>query len=1068
MKRSHLLSLLVLLSLFLSAVLGLDISRAARPVAVSLAPSLAGHGKSPMFIENVGQFPEAVRFQMNGDDHTVWLTEDAIWVVLTKGSSSTSLSSGVEGEALGVALRLSFPGANPHPDLEPFARLKTVVSYYIGAEPRGWHAHVPVWGGVRYEGLYPGVDLVIGGPEPAQVVSGGLPLRWRLEVRDGADLAAVRLRIEGAETMTSVASPQGKGLRLTTVLGECILPLPAINAPDAPMTGLTPRLEGNVVVNPFSPHLPLLSPLSLRANPADLLYSTFLGGSSDESGWSIVDNSGATYVVGHTESGDFPTTPGAFDPARSGDVDVFVAKLNATGSELLYATYLGGTQNDYGYGIAVDDSGAAYVTGYTDSNDFSATVGSFDTDYNGGDSDGFVVKLNVNTGTLAYGSYLGGSKGDQGKAIAVDGTGAAYVIGQTNSPNFPVTSSAYDTTPNGGDDLFVLKLNPDGDTLLYSTLLGGDALEYAASIVLDGTGAAYITGYTASSNFPTTGGAFDTTLNGPEDAFVVKLNAAGNALVYATFLGGNNADHALDIAVDGNGAAYVVGDTISSDFPTTAGAYDRSYAGGTCGGNARPCEDGFVTKLKSDGSALVYGTFLGGTKDDFIRSVVVGGSGEVSFVGLTASDDFPVTSNAFDTTHNGGNYDALVGRLNAAGSALTYATFLGGGGADRGTASALDNSGVYVLGFTSSSDFPTTSGAYDTTHNGGDDVFVAKLAMGVVPPTCREVIQNGGFETGDFLHWSTQGNPQVTDFISYEGTYSALIGGENEADDTLYQEVFVPASATSAILSYRWRIISYEPLGGVYDYLYVEVRDIYGATLASLETLDNSFAQADWQQTSIDLKGYPQLLDQPIFIVFHGTTDDVNPTSFYVDDVHLEVCEEATPSPTPTLTSTLMPTSTPEPSPTSTPTATPSGTPPSPSPTPTATPTGACTDDNYEDNDSCEAAAPITPGTYHNLQICSNDEDWFAVDLKAGDIISVTVLFSQAQGDLELMLYGPDCSLPLRYSQSTTDNEQVTYAAIADGTYNIRIYGYREAQNSYDMVVSIGHRVYMPLSLKKL
>jgi hypothetical protein len=451
----------------------------------------------------------------------------------------------------------------------------------------------------------------------------------------------------------------------------------------------------------------------------ELVYSTFLGGSSMEDGYAIaVDGTGSAYVTAHTVSSDFPTTAGAFDTSYNGGMygDVFVAKLNAAGMGLVYATFLGGSDSDIGEAIAVDGVGSAYVTGYTYSSDFPTTAEAFNTNHNGYE-DAFVVKLNATGTGLVYATFLGGSGWDYGHAIAVDGADSAYVMGRTASSDFPTTEGAFDTSYNGGYwDTFVVKLNATGTGLSYATFLGGSGGE---AIAVDGAGSAYVTGFTESSDFPTTEGAFDTSYNGGDlDTFVVKLNAAGTGLSYATFLGGSGGDVGEGIAVDGVGSAYVTGCTSSSDFPTTPGAFDTNYSS----------HDAFVVKLNAAGTGLAYSTFLGGGDRDSGGAIAVDGAGSAYVTGHTHSPDFPTTAGAFDTSYNG-NSDPFVVKVNAAGTGLAYATFLGGSSGDIGHGIAVDGAGsAYVTGGTSSSDFPTTAGAFDTNYNGGD-AFVTKLAL---------------------------------------------------------------------------------------------------------------------------------------------------------------------------------------------------------------------------------------------------------------------------------------------------------------------------------------------------
>ena len=321
---------------------------------------------------------------------------------------------------------------------------------------------------------------------------------------------------------------------------------------------------------------------------------------------------------------------------------------------------------------------------------------------------------------LIYSTYLGGSSSDVAGGIAVDAAGNAYVTGGILSTDFPTTAGAFQTTLGGDLDAFVTKLNPTGSALVYSTFLGGSAFDEGLGIAVGAAGNAYVTGDTRSTNFPITAGAFQTTLGGSAGAFVTKLNPAGSALVYSTYLGGSNNDDGKGIAVDLTGNAYVTGDTDSSNFPTTAGAFQTTLGGD--GGDA------FVTKLNPAGSALIYSTYLGGSGLDRGLGVAVDASGNAYVTGDTRSTNFPTTAGAFQTTLDG-FADAFVTKLNPTGSALIYSTYLGGISFDEGLGIAVDSSGnAYVTGDTTSADFPTTTGAFQASAGGALDVFVAKFA----------------------------------------------------------------------------------------------------------------------------------------------------------------------------------------------------------------------------------------------------------------------------------------------------------------------------------------------------
>jgi len=342
----------------------------------------------------------------------------------------------------------------------------------------------------------------------------------------------------------------------------------------------------------------------LSADGTNLLFSTFLGGTDGDNANAIaLDASGAIVVTGTTYSNDFPTTPGAYDTMFNGETDVFVTKLSADGSNLIFGTYLGSADRDFGRDMGVDASGAIVVAGHTESSSFPTTIGAFDPSFNGilyfGDA--FVTKLSADGSSLIYGTYLGGASDEWIEAIAVNGAGDAVVTGWTNSRDFPTTPGAFDTTYNGGGvhggsddkDVFAAKLSSDGSQLIYCTYLGGERDEWSYDVILDSAGAALITGWTRSDNFPVSPGAYDTSHNGDSediDVFMSKLSLDGSKLLYGTFLGGAGADWGISIALDSAGDVVLGGFTASAKFPLTYGAYPQY----------RPTYDLFLTKIPLD------------------------------------------------------------------------------------------------------------------------------------------------------------------------------------------------------------------------------------------------------------------------------------------------------------------------------------------------------------------------------------------------------------------------------------------------------------------------------------
>jgi hypothetical protein len=580
------------------------------------------------------------------------------------------------------------------------------ANYFIGNDPAKWRTDIPTYARVGYQDLYPGIDLVYYGNQRQ--------LEYDFVVRPGADPARIVLGFEGADRLEvdtqgdlvlhtaagairqrkPVIYQEAAGRRMEIAGGYALKDGRRVGFevaaydPDRPLVidpvlvystyfggssgselgfGIVADSLGNAYVTGFtnSTDLPTtrgafrtvsdgsgdIFVAKLDPTGSALVYSTYLGGSSfDEASDIATDAVGNVYVTGKTFSTNFPTTPGAFQSARGSFVDAFVTKLNATGSALVYSTYLGGTATDEGHGIAADNLGNAYVTGVTVSADFPTTSRAFQPAF-GGVADTFVTKLDP-SGSVTYSTYLGGSSNDGGSRIAVDSLGNAYVTGLTSSTDFPTTATAFQTAASD-QDAFVTKLNSTGTALVYSTYIGG--IRTAADIAVDTIGSAYVTGDT-DSTIRTTAEAFQTAPSGGFDAFAMKLNSGGSALIYSTYIGGSGSDEGHSIAVDALGNAYVTGDTDSMDFPTTPDGF-QTLAGGV---------DAFVTKLDPTGSALRYSTYLGGSQGDHGFGIAVDDLGNVYLTGETRSTDFPVTPGAFQTSGDDLRGDAFVAKIAAA------------------------------------------------------------------------------------------------------------------------------------------------------------------------------------------------------------------------------------------------------------------------------------------------------------------------------------------------------------------------------------------------------------------
>jgi hypothetical protein len=672
------------------------------------------------FVVNAGQTDPSIHLYGQGNGFRVGFLSDQVLY---------AFSNARDGRRRGAVVTMRF--LNARPGLKPTAAVQRAgkVNYLIGLDPSRWHRNLPTYGEVVYRDVWPGIDVIFRGADGK--------LKYEFVVQPGARVPDIRLAYAGA---SSVSLDDDGRLRLQTAVGLLIDDRPFTyqenGATKVPVTsGYRLRSGGQYgfEVGSYDAGKPLI------IDPA-LSYSTYLGGVGHEEGHGVtVDASGNAYVTGVTTSADFPTTPGSFDPTYLVN-DAFITKLDATGSTLVYSTYLGGSGSDVGATIAVDATGHAHVAGYTGSTDFPTTAYAFDTTFNGRD-DVFVVRLDPTGSALVYSTYLGGSSDDYGWRMVLAPGGSVYLTGWTTSPNFPVSAAAFDTTLGGRQDAFVVKLDPAvPGALTYATYLGGSGEDRGMAVDVDSLGQAYVTGGTSSSDFPTTPAAFDTTYSGG-DAFVTKFNPSGSApLVYSTYLGGAGAEEGRGIAVDSSGSAYVAGDTGSADYPTTPGAFDTSFNGGT---------DAFVTKLTATGSApLLYSTFLGGAGEDHSWELAIDAAGDASLAGYTSSSDFPTMPGAFDPTYNGGT-DAFVTKLNASGSApLVYSTFLGGTSVDQSHGFAVDEAGHgYVTGRTSSADYPTTAASFDRTFNGEWDAFVTRLDLAGAPPAA--ICGNSQVEAGE-------------------------------------------------------------------------------------------------------------------------------------------------------------------------------------------------------------------------------------------------------------------------------------------------------------------------------
>ena len=776
------------------------IATAPSPSAANHASIASNYGKLPLSFEaNQGQVDPRVRFLSRGNGYSLFLTDKEAVLSLRKaekgGPAAPMGSLAAKSQAKKTpsfesdVVRMQLAGASSRLAVTGADELPGMANYSIGNDPSKWHSNVPTFGKVRYEGVYPGVDLVYYGNQQQ--------LEYDFVIKPGADAKSIRVRFAGAKKLRL---DENGDLEVIAKNGKIAFRKPVVYQE---MAGERHSIEG---------HFTLLAGGEAgfavadydRARPLvidpTLSYSTYLGGGNGATyGTAIaVDGSGDAYVTGVVYATDFPASSGSYQMANkksASTFDAFVAKLNPTGTALAYATYLGGSGNtsvagtlnhgDYPTGISVDGSGEAYVCGIAYSVDFPVSSGAFQMTNKGGSngvSNGFVTKLNATGTSLVYSTYLGGSGitgyagnaslgdtgGDGCASVAIDASGDAFLTGTAYSTDFPLAGSSYQTMNHASGsrhpNAFAAKLNSQGTALDYSTYLGGSTGDGGSGIAVDSSGNAYIDGATYSTDFPISGNALQgsnkAVASVGSNAFVAKLNVTGSSLLYSTYLGGsgnpngpsgnNNGDVALSIALDSAENAYLFGLTSSSDFPVTSNVLqpmNNAFAAGE--------PDYFIAKVNPSGSGLVYATYLGGSQASLnagSSGLAVDSSGDAYVTGYVIGTDYPVSSNPYQSApacalEAGGpvtEYTSPVfSELNPDGTALLYSTYFGGSGGpvntfgaiserpcDFGYGVALDSQGnAYLTGSAVSSDFPNTPGAYQRTNPANGSAFVSKFLL---------------------------------------------------------------------------------------------------------------------------------------------------------------------------------------------------------------------------------------------------------------------------------------------------------------------------------------------------
>jgi hypothetical protein len=694
-----------------------------------------GYALPLTFERNQGQTQPQVKFLSRGRGYTAFLTADGMVLSLRSAKAATSPTpptAAAQKSLPSVAtLQFKLVGAAKNPVAMGEDPQPGKVNYFIGNDPKKWRTNVATYARVRYRNVYPGIDLVYYGNHRQ--------IEYDFAVSPKADASRIQFEIKGAKNVHL----DGNGdLVLKTGTGELHFQNPAIYQES---NGARTPLQGGYVMQD-STHVgfqlaPRDASKTTVIDPV-LVYSTYLGGSGDDQPTGIaVDSSGSVYVAGYTDSADFPLATLGSLPASS--THVFVAKFDVTGSNLVYADYLGGSNQDYGYALALDSANEVYVTGSTASSDFPM-VNAYQSTYPGS-FNAFLTRISADGSSLLYSTYFGGNGSDIPASVAIDSSSDALIAGNTSSTNLPV-SSAYQSTvsPNGGGVWgnygFVTKFSPDGSQLIYSTYLGGSSnvayncggtpcwpspTSAITGLALDGSGSAYVAGNTNTYDFPTTGGAYITTDSTQQDGivgFVSKFNGSG-ALQYSTYFYESSGIYTTvsAIAADSLGSAYITGLAFSDGtFPLTSTTIcDPSVYG-------EACSYAFVTKFDSAGATLLYSTFLGPNNYASPAAIALDANNDAYVLATSSSNTFGLVNGI--EAYTSGN-DALIAEIDPAAASQLFATFLGGSSDENSSSMALDSNGnIYVTGNTDSTDFPITQGAFQTILGGATDAFIAKIA----------------------------------------------------------------------------------------------------------------------------------------------------------------------------------------------------------------------------------------------------------------------------------------------------------------------------------------------------
>ncbi len=664
----------------------------ALPVAAQ-APKNQFLKKQLVFEPNRGQSEPSTRFVSHSGGHSI-LLRDAETIFTFPDPSSV--------------VRMTLVGQNPHPSIEGQDLQAGVSNYLIGNDPSQWHSGVPQFARVKYGDVYPGIDLIYYGNDRQ--------LEYDFLVAPNGNPSAVRIEFQGADTVS--IGPEGD-LVLHTAAGEV-----RHQRPIAYQTrgGVRESVDARFVVEGKRASFALGKYDQSRPLVIDpkLIWSTYLGGPGDDQANDVaVDAAGNAYVTGAAEAVDQAPPAGVLNPPAGKGFQIFISKVNAAGS-LVYCTYIGGSGTEEGHSIALDAAGNIYVTGFTTSTDFPL-VNAVQTKA-GGSQDAYLIKVNNDGNALLYSTYFGGSQLDRAYGIAVDPAGNAFIAGNTLSRDFPTKNPFQSASGGGLGDAFVAKFATNG-ALAYSSYLGGSGNDQAYDVARDDDGNVIVTGFTTSQNFPTVKAVYSKFRGGSDDAFISKINDSGTSLIFSTYFGGSGSDSGVRLTVDKDKNIYLTGQTSSIDFPL------KNPAQALFGGIAdltTTTFDAFLLKLNPDGQDASFSTYIGGEDTEGGVGVAVDKNGFIYLAGYTNSLQFYAINAVGGFLR--GLRDGFVMKLSPDTSAIIYSSYLGGFGVDGATGLAVDDAGnAYVVGFTSSGDFPADNQIQGQPAGGSQDGFLIKI-----------------------------------------------------------------------------------------------------------------------------------------------------------------------------------------------------------------------------------------------------------------------------------------------------------------------------------------------------